>query len=334
MSTTDRSYKERKRQNQQSYRERKQEALKEQEASLKKLEAEKKELIKENSHLRSTGEVLQKISQVQDKASKQLEAIADTEKEENKGSEISSIGQANPNTELAAENLQHVFYGRDLAQGASGPSPEQLGAIIKRLDEMTPETFLESWRMFAKSLKNALHEKGTVPDEDLCRNLGELFRQRGMVSITSLRCRPRLWSSLISSFMQDPDSTSRAETVAQSLDIPAEQKEALGAAWSVYMSQVSDAEQLGEMYLAGLDQIVSNSFEGGMRNMMQEYLQLFSLGGQMELQSNQKLAALVQLLGRAGQILNVEQKAQICALSYPHFPDLVLIIYFAGREIS
>jgi len=240
------------------------------------------------------------------------------------------VSQDNPNTELAAENL-HVFYGKDMVQGAGGPSAEQLDAIMKRLDEMTPETFLESWRMFAKSLKNALHDRGNMPDEDLHRNLGELFRQRGMVSITSLRCRPNLWSSLISSFMHDPDSSSRAETVAKSLDVSAQQKEELGAAWSVYMSQVGDAEKLSEIYLAGVDQIASKSFEGGMRNMMQEYLKLFNFGGQIELQSNQKLAALVQLLGKAGQVLNIEQKAQICALSYPHFPDFVLILYFAGR---
>jgi hypothetical protein len=245
-----------------------------------------------------------------------------------------SVLQAYPNTELAAENLQHVFYGKDMSQGASGPSADQLHHIIKRLDDMTPETFLESWRMFAKSLKDILKDKGKVPDEDIHRNLGELFRQRGMVSITSLRCRPKLWSSLISSFMHDPDSSSRAETIAGSLNLSAEQKEALSAAWSVYMTELSDAEKLSEIYLAGFDQIVSHSFEGGMRNMMQEYLKLFNLGGQIEFQSNQKLAALAQLLGKSGQILNIEQKAQICALSYPHFPDFVLVLYFSVRSIN
>ena len=242
-----------------------------------------------------------------------------------------SASQADPNTELAAENLQHVFYGKDMAQAASGPSAEQLHHIIKRLDEMTPETFLESWRMFAKSLKDALYDRGKVTDEDLHRNLGELFRQRGMIALTSLKYRPKLWLSLYSSYMHDPDSSSRAETIAGSLNLSAEQKEALSSAWSVYMTQLSDAEKLSEIYLSGVDQIVSNSFEGGMRNMMQEYLKLFNLGGQIEFQSNQKLAALMQLVGTAGRTLNIEQKAQICALSYPHFPDFVLVIYFSGR---
>jgi len=217
------------------------------------------------------------------------------------------------------------------SQGAIGPSPEQLDAIIKRLDDMTPEMFLESWRMFAKSLKDALNDKGSVPDEELCRNLGVLFRQRGMIALTSLKYRPKLWLSLYSSYVQDPDSSSRAETVAKSLDVSAQQKEELGAAWSVYMSQVGDAEKLSEIYLAGVDQIASKSFEGGMRNMMQEYLKLFNLGGQIELQSNQKLAALMQLVGVAGRTFNLEQKAQICALSYPHFPDFILVLYFSCR---
>jgi len=237
---------------------------------------------------------------------------------------------------IATENLQQVFlYKPDnetcfSAQGGNSPSPEQLDAIMKQLDEMTPETFLESWRFFAKSLKDVLHDKGKVPDEDLWRSLRALFRQRGVIALTSLKHRPSLWQSIYSSYMHDPDSSTRAETIAGSLDLSAEQKEALSGAWSVYMTQLSDAEKLSEIYLAGVDQIVSNSFEGGMRNMMQEYLKLFNLGGRIEFQSNQKLAALAQLLGKSGQILNIEQKAQICALSYPHFPD-VLVLYFSGR---
>jgi hypothetical protein len=246
--------------------------------------------------------------------------------------------QANTNTErIAAGNLQQVFsYKPDnetcfSTKGTSGPSPEQLDIIIKQLDDMTPETFLESWRFFAKSLKDVLHDKGKVPDEDLWQSLRVLFRQRGMIALTSLKHRPKLWLSLYSSYMHDPDSSSRAETIAGSLNLSAEQKEALSHAWSVYMTQLSDAEKLSEIYLAGVDQIVSNSFEGGMRNMMQEYLKLFNLGGQIEIQSNQKLAALMQLVGVAGRTLNIEQKAQICALPYPHFPDFILVLYFAGR---
>ena len=69
-----------------------QEALKEQEASLKKLETEKQELIEENKNLKSTVEVLQKISQVQDKATEQLET-ANAGKEQHDSPEISLIGQ-------------------------------------------------------------------------------------------------------------------------------------------------------------------------------------------------------------------------------------------------
>jgi len=69
-----------------------QEALKEQETSLKKLENEKQKLIEENFDLKSTGDVLAKISQVQEKASEQLET-ANTKKDPNVGSEIASIDQ-------------------------------------------------------------------------------------------------------------------------------------------------------------------------------------------------------------------------------------------------
>ena len=69
-----------------------QEALKEQETSLKKLENEKQKLIEENIDLKSTRDVLQKISQVQEKASEQLET-ANTKKDQNVGSEIASIVQ-------------------------------------------------------------------------------------------------------------------------------------------------------------------------------------------------------------------------------------------------
>lgn len=295
-----------------------------------------------NQEQRGKNMALEATIQYQDAAIERLREASEAQFVETESADVKKCGNNTSANQLeqAAHQLKNVFYDGPAQPATSSPGkPDQTAheeqqkmAIIQRLNSFTPDSFFRDWQDFARNLKTVLEDEDSKPAAEVARELGMLFQQRGALSVASLKLRPDLFSSLISSFIKDPESNVRAEKTAESLNVTAEQAMKLQQAWSDYINRLAASDSLLESARSDLNHVTSDSFQGGLRAMMQEYLKLMNISEDLELHKNEKLGALARLLGAAGQVLDIRQKALICTLSYPNFPDFVLIIYHASQK--